>query len=324
MPLTPEPATADNITRAARHLRSGRLVAFPTETVYGLGADARNGAAVAQIFAAKGRPSFNPLIIHVADYETVQEWAEVSPIAKRLAKAFWPGGLTMVLNKRTNAKLSDLVSAGLPSIAVRVPSHPVALALLREAGFPVAAPSANRSGHVSATTAAHVADDLDTPALAMILDDGPSPLGIESTIIDARSDNVQLLRPGAVTREVLADVAGMEIEHASGPAKAAAPRSSPGQLESHYAPAKPVIMNVGKPVKGQALLAFGPMPQPHDGPSFNLSPSGDLIEAAANLFRGLRELDDADAETIAAMPIPLTGLGLAINDRLKRASAPRR
>lgn len=323
MPLTPVPATTDNIAQAVEHLRSGRLVAIPTETVYGLGADARNGEAVAQIFAAKGRPTFNPLIIHVPDLKMAQEWADMRPMAERLAETFWPGGLTMVLDKRPDANLSDLVSAGLPSIAVRVPSHPVALALLREAGFPVAAPSANRSGHVSATTAAHVADDLDTPSLAMILDDGPSPLGIESTIIDARTDSVQLLRPGAVTKEALDDVVGKEIEQTDGPTKSAAPRSSPGQLESHYAPGKRVVLNISKPAPGQALLAFGPKPRSHEGPSFNISPSGDLVEAAANLFQGLRALDNTDAETIAAMPIPMTGLGLAINDRLKRAAAPR-
>lgn len=323
MSLTPVPATDRNIEQAAKHLQSGRLIAFPTETVYGLGADARNGQAVAQIFAAKGRPTFNPLIIHVPDVEAARTWAELGPLAEQLAAAFWPGGLTMVLNKRTSGNLSDLVSAGLPSIAVRVPAHPVARTLLSKAACPVAAPSANRSGHVSATTADHVAADLDAPSLAMILDDGPCPLGIESTIIDARGDTIRLLRPGAVTKEALAEVASIAIEEVPASDHGLMARTSPGQLESHYAPAKPLIMNVTQPLAEQALLAFGAPPDGHSGKIYNLSPSGDLTEAAANLFTGLRSLDATAATAIAAMPIPMHGLGLAINDRLKRAAAPR-
>ena len=323
MSLTPAPSTDENIERTAGHLRAGRLVAFPTETVYGLGADARNGEAVAEIFAAKGRPAFNPLIIHVPDVETARTWAELGALAERLAAAFWPGGLTMVLNKRVGGELSELVSAGLPSIAVRVPAHPVALSLLRKANCPVAAPSANRSGHVSATTAAHVAADLDAAALAMILDDGPCAFGVESTIIDARGDAVQLLRPGAVTIEALAKVAGTVVKGASASSHGAMARSSPGQLESHYAPAKPLMMNVTQPRPDQALLAFGALPEGYAGEVYNLSPSGNLTEAAANLFAGLRRLDETTVKSIAAMPVPMDGLGLAINDRLKRAAAPR-
>ena len=208
MPHILAAATDANISQAAEHLRNGRLVAFPTETVYGLGADARNGKAVAQIFAAKGRPTFNPLIVHVADIETARDYVHLPPLAEQLASAFWPGGLTLVLDRRESSGLSDLVSAGLPSIAIRVPAHPIAQALLRAAACPIAAPSANRSGRISATAAEHVATDITDPALAMILDDGPSPLGIESTIIDARTDVLRLLRPGAVTVDAVRETVG--------------------------------------------------------------------------------------------------------------------
>lgn len=325
MPHKPVAATDANIRLAAEHLRAGRLVAFPTETVYGLGADARNGEAVAQIFAAKGRPTFNPLIVTVPDTESARAFADLSPLTERLAAAFWPGGLTMVLEKRSTNGLSDLVSAGLPSVAIRVPEHPIASALLHAAGCPVAAPSANRSGHVSATTAKHVANDILDPALAMILDGGPCPFGIESTIVDARGDVLRLLRPGAVTTEDMADVLGgsVRIEMTKPQASGNAPRSSPGQLESHYAPSKAVYLNVTQPAPDQAVLAFGTPSTGHSGPIVNLSPAGDLLEAAANLFASLRQLDGTPAKSIAVMPIPATGLGLAINDRLNRAAAPR-
>ena len=325
MPHAPVPPTAANIARAAQHLRDGRLVAIPTETVYGLGADACNGEAVAQIYAAKGRPAFNPLIVHVPDLETARVYAQLNPQAERLAAAFWPGGLTLVLEKCDVTGLSDLVSAGLPSVAIRVPGHPVAQAVLKAAQCPVAAPSANRSGRVSATTAAHVAADIDDPALAMILDDGPCPHGIESTILDARTDRLRLLRPGAVTLDAIREVVGpsVRIDCASGSDDGTAARSSPGQLSSHYAPSKPVHLDVTAPASDQALLAFGPPPPDHVGCLVNLSPSGDLVEAAAKLFESLRQLDASAARSIAVMPIPETGLGLAINDRLRRAAAPR-
>jgi L-threonylcarbamoyladenylate synthase len=324
------PANDDDAMRlAARHLSAGDLVAFPTETVYGLGADARNGTAVAKIFAAKGRPRFNPLIVHVPSLAEAEVIAQFTPLARQLGEAFWPGGLTLVAERRSGSGLADLVSAGLTSVAVRVPSHPVAQRLLTEAGLPVAAPSANRSGHVSATTAAHVADDFsdaDRPQPALILDGGPTTVGLESTIVDARGPVPILLRPGAVPREALEAVAGCRIAgpeaHQDGAEAETAPRTSPGQLASHYAPSKRVTLNVRSPRPDQALLAFGPAPA-HPGPSFNLSARGDLIEAAAHLFEGLRQLDQSEACEIVVMAIPETGLGAAINDRLRRAAAPR-
>ncbi len=309
------------IEQAADCIRRGGLVAFPTETVYGLGADACNGNAVARIFAAKGRPSFNPLIVHVADLETVARYATLTPCASRLAEAFWPGGLTLVLARRMEVGLSDLVSAGLPSVAIRMPAHPVARDLIRASGCPVAAPSANRSGHVSATAAEHVAADL-ADRVDIILDNGPSPLGLESTIVDVRGSSPVLLRPGAVAVEPIEEVFGSRLERPV-LAGGTAARSSPGQLESHYAPTKPVRLDVREPLPGEALLAFGPDLPEHAGPTVNLSPKGSLIEAAARLFQALRDLDRADASVIAVMPVPRTGLGLAINDRLRRAAAPR-
>lgn len=325
MPHVPLPPTSRNLQRAAEHLRDGRLVAFPTETVYGLGADASNGEAVARIYAAKGRPAFNPLIVHVPELEAARNYAQLTPLAERLAAAFWPGGLTLVLEKCAGAGLSDLVSAGLTSVAIRVPGHAVAKALLTAAQCPVAAPSANRSGRVSATTAAHVAADIDDPALAMILDDGPCPHGIESTILDARTDALRVLRPGAVTLDAIRNVVGasVRIEHADSSDAGTAARSSPGQLSSHYAPSKPVRLDVTAPRSDEALLAFGPPPADHTGCVVNLSPSGNLVEAAAKLFQSLRQLDASTATAIAVMPIPESGLGLAINDRLRRAAAPR-
>ena len=332
MHLEPVRATSANIEKAAVHLRQGDLVAFPTETVYGLGADARNDAAVAAIFAAKGRPSFNPLIIHVADMDAAHKAAKVTAAAAELAGRFWPGGLTMVLERHDGDMLSARVTAGLASVAVRIPSHRVALALLRAAACPIAAPSANRSGHVSATTAAHVAADFDkrsAPTLAMILDDGPCPLGLESTIIDMRGSTPRLLRPGAVTLEALEAVLrplGQQIVTVSvtpNSADAQTPRSSPGQLESHYAPSKPVLLDVTEPQPGHALLAFGPPPSGFSGEMINLSATSDLAEASANLFAALRYLDRSAAIAIAVMPIPSISLGRAINDRLQRAAAPR-
>ncbi|MGE0699028.1 MAG: L-threonylcarbamoyladenylate synthase [Hyphomicrobiaceae bacterium] len=310
----------ESIAEAARLLRDGKLVAFPTETVYGLGADATQGRAVAAIYEAKGRPRFNPLIAHVADIDAAEAIAEVGAAARRLAEAFWPGPLTLVLPQRPGSPIASLVTAGLDTVAVRVPSHPVARDLLRAVGRPVAAPSANRSGHVSATTAAHVAADLGA-SVSLIIDGGPAHLGIESTIVDVSQKVPLLLRPGAVTAEALAERLGAAPRPAA-PAAADRP-SAPGQLESHYAPSLPVRLEATSPREGEAFLAFGPFAPAYDGPLLNLSPRGDLVEAAANLFAALRRLDGSGARGLAVMPIPGQGLGVAINDRLRRAAAPR-
>lgn len=305
-----KPATADMIADAARLLAGGHLVAFPTETVYGLGADATNGEAVAAIFAAKGRPRFNPLIVHVPDLSAARRQGVFHPLAEKLAAAFWPGPLTLVLPRLADASVSLLVSAGLDSVALRVPSHPLALALLRAAQRPLAAPSANASGRITATSAAHVAQELGTK-LAMILDGGATPLGLESTVIGFDGEKAVLLRPGAIARE--------EIERLTGPLAAAGGAiQSPGQLESHYAPNARLRLNAGTVQAGEALLGFGDAPEAW----LNLSPRGDLKEAAANLFSMLRDMDE-QVNAIAVSPIPETGLGEAINDRLRRAAAPR-
>src|ERR1700722_19491057 len=298
------------IADAVRFLAGGGLVAFPTETVYGLGADATNGNAVAGIFAAKERPRFNPLIVHVRDSSEAERHFLFSDTARRLAARFWPGALTLVLPRATET-LSELGSAGLPTVALRVPAHPVAQRLLQEAGLPIAAPSANPSGKVSATMAAHVAEGL-REKVDFILDGGPAVLGLESTVIGFNGDQPVLLRPGAIARE--------EIEAIIGPLRKAGPAiQSPGQLESHYAPSAALRLNVSKPEQNEALLGFGPS---RDA-TLNLSPTGDLKEAAANLFAMLRKLD-RQTKHIAVMPIPETGLGEAINDRLNRAAAGRK
>lgn len=312
--------TAATIEEAAALLRAGELVAFPTETVYGLGADATNGVAVARIFEAKGRPTFNPLIAHVADTAEVSAFARLDGIGAELAAAFWPGPLTLVLRSLDVSPISRLATAGLDTVAVRVPSHPVAQDLLARAERPVVAPSANRSGHVSATTAAHVATDLGG-RVALILDGGATPHGIESTIVDASGDRPVLLRPGAVTVEAIEAVLGHPLQR-SAPLSQTSP-SAPGQLESHYAPGMPVRLDATSPRQGEAFLAFGPYAPAYDGPLLNLSPRGDLVEAAAHLFEAMRRLDKSGATGLAVMPIPEMGLGLAINDRLRRAAAPR-
>jgi L-threonylcarbamoyladenylate synthase len=304
------PADTKGIAEAARTLRDGGLVAFPTETVYGLGADATNGQAVAAIFAAKGRPLFNPLIVHVADLEEARRHVELSPRASALAEKFWPGPLTLVLPRRKNSPLSLLVSAGLDSVALRAPSHPAAIALLKEAGRPVAGPSANLSGQVTATTAQHVADSLGGK-VDLILDAGSATFGIESTVIGFDGDRPLLLRPGAVPREEIQDLVGP-----LGPPGNLI--QSPGQLASHYAPRAGLRLNASEIESGEVLLGFGDAP----GAKLNLSARGDLREAAANLFAMLRELDKV-ASQIAVSPIPDTGIGEAINDRLRRAAAPR-
>lgn len=309
-------ATDDSIARAAEALRGGELVAFPTETVYGLGADACDDRAVARIFELKARPRFNPLIVHVPDLEHGRRYGLFSEAAERLAHAFWPGALTLVVKRRPDSGLADLVSAGLDTVALRAPVHDVAKRMLAAAGCPIAAPSANRSGHVSPTTARHVFDDLgDGPAF--ILDGGETPLGLESTVIDARSDPPLLLRPGAIARDEIEAVTGVPL---AAPASSAAP-TSPGQLASHYAPATPLRLQATTVAADEALLAFGPGAPDGAMATVNLSPTSDLREAAANLFKALRELDAAGSRAIAVMAIPEDGLGEAINDRLRRAAS---
>jgi L-threonylcarbamoyladenylate synthase len=311
-------ATEGAIQTAGELLRAGRLVAFPTETVYGLGADATNGPAVAGIFEAKGRPRFNPLIVHVADRAQAAEHASFTPLAARLAEAFWPGPLTIVLKRQAKSAVCDLVSAGLDSVALRVPDHAIAQALLRASGRPLAAPSANRSGHVSPTLAKHVLADLGQRA-ALILDGGATLVGLESTIVDARGAEPVLLRSGAIAAEQIEAVCGHVIQRRTSSARP----NAPGQLESHYAPHARVRLEATEVGPGEALLAFGGDVPATNGPTLNLSAGGNLIEAAANLFASLRALDETGAEAIAVMPIPQHGLGEAINDRLRRASAPR-
>jgi L-threonylcarbamoyladenylate synthase len=304
------------LERAAQIICAGGLVAFPTETVYGLGADAGNGEAVARIFEAKGRPRFNPLIVHVGDVAQAEALGEFGADARRLAEAFWPGPLSLVLPRRSDAPLADLVSAGLPTVALRVPSHPVARALIEAAGVPIAAPSANLSGRVSATTAEHVAADFGD-SVDFILDGGASLEGLESTIIGFGASGPVLLRSGAVPRENIEAV--LEAALASPPK--AAPRA-PGMLASHYAPRAHLRLDAAVPWRGEAFLAFGPH-ESCDADCLNLSETGNLREAAANLFAHLRRLDAAGPATIAVSPIPEQGLGEAINDRLRRAAAPR-
>ncbi|MFN0217943.1 MAG: L-threonylcarbamoyladenylate synthase [Hyphomicrobium sp.] len=310
---------AATIAEAGALLRQGALVAFPTETVYGLGADATDGKAVARIFEAKGRPRFNPLIVHVPDARVAAEHADFNATAQALAEVFWPGPLTLVLPRRAASPISDLVSAGLGTLAVRVPDHPIAQAVLRAVGRPLAAPSANRSGHVSATRADHVAADLGS-RVAMILDGGTTRHGIESTIITLAGDQPALLRLGAVSVADIEAVFGGALVR--GINAEDAPQSS-GQLASHYAPRAALRLNVTDVRPGEALLAFGPKTLKPTGPMFNLSVTGDLIEAAANLFSALRTLDACHVACIAVAPVPEHGLGEAINDRLRRAAAPR-
>ncbi len=310
-------ATPETIERAAVLLRAGELVAFPTETVYGLGADATNDRAVVRIFEVKGRPRFNPLIVHVPGLPEAEALAVFDERARSVAHHFWPGPLTLVLPRRDDSGLSLLVSGGLDTVALRLPVHGVDLDLMMETGRPIAAPSANRSGRVSPTTAAHVAEEFGAD-VAMILDGGPCQFGIESTVLDLSGPVPMLLRPGAVTVE--------ELREFLGPIKAATAEStlrSPGQLPSHYAPMLPVRLDVTAAWPGEALLAFGPTAPPGFAEVLFLSRTGDLAEAAANLFAMLRRLDRPEFTGIAVMPVPGEGLGRAINDRLRRAAAPR-
>ena len=312
------PASPENIAAAARRLAAGELVSFPTETVYGLGGDATNDGAVARIFAAKARPRFNPLIVHFADAARARAHAAFDRRADILAEALWPGALTLVLPRRPESKVSLLASAGLPSLAVRVPGHAVARALLEACALPIAAPSANASGKLSPTTADHVARSLGGK-VAMILDGGPCPIGIESTVVDLTGEKPVLLRPGGIGEERIAALVGP----LSTPAPSDLRLKSPGMLASHYAPELPLRLGARAARPGEALLAFGPSVPTGAAVCENLSPRGDVIEAAANLFAMLRSLDRPGLAGIAVMPIPEAGLGRAINDRLRRAAAPR-
>jgi len=305
---------ASAVGEAAALLRAGKLVAFPTETVYGLGGDATSDESVASIFAAKGRPRFNPLIVHLSHTDHAEKFAQIDGRAARLMRRFWPGPLSLVLRRAPRCPISLLASAGLDTLALRVPGHPLALELLRAVGRPIAAPSANRSGRVSPTTADHVLGEFDT-YIAAVLDAGPCRVGVESTVVDLTGKTPLLLRPGGIATE--------ELEALLGPLAVPSPEEAPrapGMLASHYAPRLPLRLNVTSVDAGEALLAFGP-----DAPSLAketrwLSKSGDVDEAAANLFSMLRALDRADFTAIAVMPIPEHGLGRAINDRLRRAA----
>jgi L-threonylcarbamoyladenylate synthase len=308
-----------SIDEAARLIREGELVAFPTETVYGLGGDATNERAVAKIFEAKGRPQFNPLISHVLDAGEACRLVQWNDVADKLAARFWPGPLTLVLPRAKNSPIALLATAGLDTVAIRAPAHPMAQALIRGAGRPIAAPSANRSGAVSPTRAEHVAESLGS-RVKLILDGGPCEVGVESTVLDLTTATPTLLRPGGATREAIEEVIGpVALSHAVPSGNAA--HKSPGQLASHYAPARPVRLNATSVTADEGLLAFGPRPPAGANQVLNLSVSGDLTEAAANLFAHLRALDQPASARIAVMPIPQTGLGLAINDRLRRAAA---
>ncbi len=310
---------ADGIEAALAELEAGRTVVVPTETVYGLAADAANGEAVARIFEAKGRPRFNPLIAHVHDREMAERVGRLDVMTGRLADAFWPGPLTLVVPLRENAGLSPLVTAGLDTVALRMPRG-FAHELIGRFGRPIAAPSANRSGRVTGTTAAAVDADLGDRT-GLIVDGGPTPVGVESTIVRVEGGRIVMLRPGGVTAEEIEAATGVTVERTHGGAIVA-----PGMLASHYAPRAGLRMDSTKVMPGEALLAFGPERIPGaDGAvaSLNLSATGDLREAAANLFSHLLALDRSGAASIAVEPVPTHGLGEAINDRLARAAAPR-
>lgn len=319
------------IIEAATLLNAGGLVALPTETVYGLGANALDGVAVAKIFAAKGRPQINPLIVHGHSAEFLSAYVEFSDDARLVAERFWPGPLTIILPRRPDCNISELCSAGLPTLAVRVPAHPVALKLLAAAQCPVAAPSANKSGTLSPTAPMHVLHSLGD-AVDMILASGPTQYGLESTVLDLSGGLPMVLRPGAITAQDIENILGKPVGYDAGDAHATGGVKSPGQLLKHYAPTIPVRLNAVDVEPGEALLAFGSLKfMGVRGGGFakdlpaenlrNLSDEGDLYQAAANLFRMLRELDRPGHSRIAVMNIPDQGIGMAINDRLKRAAA---
>ena len=327
--MTAEPSTRvmtvtpEALAEAVGCLRAGGLVAFPTETVYGLGADATNAKAIARLYDAKGRPAFNPLIAHIQDAAAARGLGILDPLASRLAELFWPGPLTLVVPRQPDCRVAELATAGLATIALRVPAHTVARDLLAAFGRPIVAPSANRSGHVSPTTGQHVLADL-RGRIDLVLDGGRSPVGLESTIVACIGEPA-LLRPGGLPRADIERVLGHSL--ADSPIEPAdeAPLA-PGQLPSHYAPRTPLRLNAQTVRAGEALLAFGePSLSSSDRAAsvLNLSPGADMVEAAANLFSYLRTLDTLGASGIAVMPIPQIGLGEAINDRLQRAAAPR-
>lgn len=302
---------AEALREAALLIRAGEPVAVPTETVYGLAADATDSHAVAAIYTAKGRPSFNPLIVHIADLAMARGLADFSPVAERLAERFWPGPLTLVLPVRADSGLSPLVTAGLPTVALRLSAHPAMRSLIRESGRPLAAPSANRSGSISPTRAEHVFASLNGK-VRMILDEGPTSEGLESTIAAPETDRIRLLRPGPVTAAMLEEATGLPVRIGKSDVKVEAP----GQLESHYAPSKPVRLDALRAEADEYLIGFGLMPC-----HINLSAEADLREAGANLFAALHIADASAAARIAVAPIPADGIGAAINDRLKRAAA---
>lgn len=306
------PADRAGIAEAAALIARGLPVAVPSETVYGLAGDATSGEAVAAIYAAKGRPSFNPLIVHVTDIAMAERIAILSPLARRLAGRFWPGPLTMVLPIAPGSPVASLTTAGLSTVAVRLPSHPAIRALIAASGRPLAAPSANASGAISATRADHVARSL-AGRIPLVLDDGPTAVGIESTIVAVEEDRLRLLRPGSITIEMLAEASGVPV--AAGGHGAI---EAPGQMASHYAPSKSVRLDALTAQDGEYLIGFGAV-----AGDASLSPGGNLAEAAARLFELLHAADQSAATAIAVAPIPADGLGLAINDRLRRAAAPR-
>lgn len=303
------PFGPDAVDEAARLIRAGHPVAIPSETVYGLAADATHGEAVAAIYAAKGRPSFNPLIVHVADRRMAGDFALFAPLAERLVELFWPGPLTLVLPAHRESPVAALATAGLSTVALRCPAHPAMQAVIAASGRPLAAPSANRSGSISPTTAAHVLSSLGD-RIALVIDGGATPEGLESTIVAVDGARLRLLRPGPVAPEALREATGVEVESAEGGVIEA-----PGQLTSHYCPDKPIRIDVTDPRRDEYLIGFGAM-----SCDSNLSPSGDLGEAAARLFAALHAADAADRPFIAVAPVPRHGLGLAINDRLARAA----
>lgn len=311
--MTVRPSTPEAINEGARILRAGGLVAFPTETVYGLGADATQTSSVTRIFEAKGRPSFNPLIIHIGSADWASDYAVPDSRFETLIKAFWPGPLSLVVNQRSGSPISQTATAELASVALRCPAGECARALIKAAERPLAAPSANKSGTVSPTLAAHVEESLGEK-VDLILDDGPCTVGLESTVLDLTTPHATILRPGAIIAEQISALIGpvtVTTEAINTP-------KSPGQMLTHYAPALPLRLNATSAQTGEALLGFGPIANTN----LNLSMTGDLSEAATNLFAMLRALDDSDRfEGIAVSPIPRTGLGLAINDRLHRAAA---
>jgi len=309
-------ASNRTIENAARWLRKGELVAFPTETVYGLGADASNDLAVAKIYEAKGRPNFNPLIVHFSSLQDTAQHVEFSETARLLAKRFWPGPLTLVLPLKTSSNISKLCCAGLPTLAVRIPCGEIAQSLLKRLGQPIAAPSANRSGQLSPTSAMHVRDSL-RENIQFILDGGAATVGLESSIVDCSRDKPTLLREGGLSREEIEKVVALDI--ATDAIDQEAP-SSPGQLLRHYAPEKPIRINSLSNLPGSGVIAFSNQDLGHSGELLNLSPTGDLVEAASNLFAYLHEMDRRTISEIVVVPIPEVGLGRAINDRLRRAA----